>query len=735
MSKLGAHIVQGSRNGYGPYCTSKPAVVLSVEDGGALTEAKTNSGNHTYTIFRHYLYRDAPPGIDQTTPAGARAMADQWYPQLKAKWQLNPADFYTSINEPGGHDLRVIPNYVAFELRMIELAKADGYKLCVLNLAWGTPDDGNASGGQPNGGMEVWKTYYVPVIRSAFAEGMIYGRHGYGQPSDQSSWRPFKEAEYLRSIGLNGGIVITEMGINAGDFFPGVDEFMRTMSTMDARMMQHSNIIGGCAWTLGDWQGAPNWQDAIPQMSAYNVAHPTTKWTPAPIPPSLPKIVILKKPAKAEITKAENDAANDYAWNDYGRTLTHSTDDMLRMIQGGNNESYVVLAYPAKPSQITAKAALQAGGYRWIEWPEPVPTNPLIGLRLSHILPYRYVLTSPFDAPRDYPPNYKHEGADYDVVGGQPDNKVNVLCAYPGTVDRSLDSTGSYGKYVRVAHTRNGSPFYTRYAHLDARFVAVGDVVKVGDALGEIGATGKVTGEHVHLNLEVPTYGLRGYVVDWVVDPEPYMATGRDILPPVPVATIDLLPYIKGDGRLYEVRSATGNQERFQTQSSGNIFWQTKNGQYEELAYDETYIWRGLDTSPGPAPNYAERPGVPRYYTAKEPGQQRARWCRRFMAIGETFTGSGHYVQFYYKPDCFPSGANSGNATNRTTFKAKHASKTWNGITVQDIVELTNGVETWFFARGFGLVAWSSSWGSSAISEIHAPGSRPDNVRETGCFS
>ena len=64
------------------------------------------------------------------------------------------------------------------------------------------------------------------------------------------------------------------------------------------------------------------------------------------------------------------------------------------------------------------------------------------------------------------------------------------------------------------------------------------------------------------------------------------------------------------------------------------------------------------------------------------------------------------------------------------TFVARHAARTWNGITVNDVVELTNGTETWFYARGFGLVAWSAGWGQSAISEVHAPGTRPDNVRE-----
>ena len=142
--------------------------------------------------------------------------------------------------------------------------------------------------------------------------------------------------------------------------------------------------------------------------------------------------------------------------------------------------------------------------------------------------------------------------------------------------------------------------------------------------------------------------------------------------------------------------------------------------------------------TPGPAPAYAERPGALRFYTQMEPGQDAARWCKRYMSIGETWTGPGHHVQFRYKSDCSPSAANSGAATNRTRLVARHASKTWNGITVPDVIEMDGGpgsAERFFFARGSehfpgGLVAWESDWGASAVSELNVAG---DNVRETLC--
>lgn len=154
-------------------------------------------------------------------------------------------------------------------------------------------------------------------------------------------------------------------------------------------------------------------------------------------------------------------------------------------------------------------------------------SNPLTGLKLGKVFNEPYVMTSPFNAPRNYSAfggnaNGKHEGADFDVIGGSIDNKNPVLCAYDGIVERSLDSTGGYAKYVRVQHERNGSVFYTRYCHLDERYVSVGQEIKQGDAIGEIGSTGFVSAEHLHFNLEVPIYGLSGYIVANVVDPMPY---------------------------------------------------------------------------------------------------------------------------------------------------------------------------------------------------------------------
>ena len=61
-------------------------------------------------------------------------------------------------------------------------------------------------------------------------------------------------------------------------------------------------------------------------------------------------------------------------------------------------------------------------------------------------------------------------------------------------------STGnaSYGNYVKINH---GNGYYTLYAHLNNVSVKVGDKVKIGQELGEMGNTGNSYGAHLHFEV------------------------------------------------------------------------------------------------------------------------------------------------------------------------------------------------------------------------------------------
>lgn len=160
-------------------------------------------------------------------------------------------------------------------------------------------------------------------------------------------------------------------------------------------------------------------------------------------------------------------------------------------------------------------------------------SDPLEGLSFGILIDQPYIYTSPFNAPRDYDGdgvfNDLHEGIDADVFGAG-DSLANVLCVYDGVVNRSIEA-GLYGQYIRILHEYNGAQFYTRYTHLDTRFVKVGEFVLKGTPIGEIGNSGNVSGEHVHFNVEGIGFGnSTDYVVAGAVDPKPYLPVPEEIV-------------------------------------------------------------------------------------------------------------------------------------------------------------------------------------------------------------
>lgn len=286
----------------------------------------------------------------------------------------------------------------------------------------------------------------------------------------------------------------------------------------------------------------------------------------------------------------------------------------------------------------------------------------------------------------------------------------------------------------------------------DYELVAVG-----GEAMGDTQrvAVGRVAPQEVvevSVDLTAPTTPGRA-VGRWRMHNGRGEAFGSTIFVAIVVVTaptkIDLLPYLRGDGRLYEMKyifempngPLTG-QQRLQTQYEGVRFYQTKDNEWEELWSDDRFIYRGTDTSPGSGNFYTLMDGE-RYGTA---------WVPRQMTVGQTYRRSVTVIS-RRKGNCVVNSHLSGRHVTWIRLEAIHDKLTLpdvegrlgRGLVVEDAVVLAahneaNGrpteepFERYTYAKGYGLVLWEGiavdHKGMAFLVQLHKLGDRPDNVRE-----
>lgn len=92
-----------------------------------------------------------------------------------------------------------------------------------------------------------------------------------------------------------------------------------------------------------------------------------------------------------------------------------------------------------------------------------------------------------------------HPGVDIKLPKGTP-----ILSIANGVVTKALDKTTGYGKHVVVKHT--GVPqygtLYSSYSHMSKIGVKVGQIVRKGEVIGEVGSTGNSTTAHIHFQVD-----------------------------------------------------------------------------------------------------------------------------------------------------------------------------------------------------------------------------------------
>ena len=130
--------------------------------------------------------------------------------------------------------------------------------------------------------------------------------------------------------------------------------------------------------------------------------------------------------------------------------------------------------------------------------------------------PYSWLVAHPLPEMKRVSSNYggrtmggraeNHSGLDMSAPSG-----TAIYATGPGVVTKSGWGTG-YGQYVEINH---GNGYLTRYAHASRLIARVGDQVKAGEHIANVGCTGRCTGPHLHY--EVVKDGERK-------NPSPYLA-------------------------------------------------------------------------------------------------------------------------------------------------------------------------------------------------------------------
>ncbi len=104
-----------------------------------------------------------------------------------------------------------------------------------------------------------------------------------------------------------------------------------------------------------------------------------------------------------------------------------------------------------------------------------------------------------------------HEGIDFAAPVGTP-----ILAAAGGVVI-AAEWHHDYGNMVEIDH---GNDIITRYGHTSRLFVKVGDIVRRGQHIADVGSTGRSTGPHLHFEVRIK---------DVAQDPRKFLQAGADL--------------------------------------------------------------------------------------------------------------------------------------------------------------------------------------------------------------
>ena len=179
----------------------------------------------------------------------------------------------------------------------------------------------------------------------------------------------------------------------------------------------------------------------------------------------------------------------------------------------GYNNSDVMIETAKKLDKISRKIYIQSKSFDEVidiskkkeEMLECIPAIQPVSIdNLARISDYFGYRKDPFTGQRR-----KHNGMDFAGTYGS-----NIYATGNGKVIEARYTFHGYGKKVVINH---GFGYITIYGHMRKIKVKVGDIVKRGQIIGELGSTGRSTGPHLHYEIRknnVPINPINYYFND-----------------------------------------------------------------------------------------------------------------------------------------------------------------------------------------------------------------------------
>ena len=768
---IGHHYsIGGNKTGSGAFidrlnAAGIPVMMKGASDAGLCFEAQEKGKQ--YGVENILIWRATSDREDRAdywlAPSVAAAkkweeIQNLWPPELDKNlvwWEvINEPRKQDSENEeqPTWGNMHTTAWLGLFMVEMAKLMIPAGYKLCGPSFSSGEPEPEDWQ----LEGMASWLRYCADNPTKAAISHHEYCYPGLVPFEENYPWHYGRFQSIIAAADKLGiprtfSIFLTEFGWT----FQTVPSFETAVPTLTEYMKlgaKFPQLKGVALWTLQS-----GWGDISNQLAAWisNDGNPLANWiinnqypelpqpqaTAAEFGATLPneepdmkhKAIVVKLPQDMTATEWNEAAAAAFQFR---HTMTASHDDMLTVLNGGNDESYVKFSHPERDSE--AVALVEAAGYTWQPlYDNQPPVTEIIDIvdELPKHATKKYALRLPTDITTltihhtVSPPDrsiesiaaYHVNSNDWPGIGYhfvlKDDGRIcqtNYLTTKSYHAGSSAAPGDENAISVGIALQGDFTNVPPPQAQLDAarQLVAYlrGELVNVTDVLGHRQMPGASTAcPGATWQQWLP------YVTGEIDNPLPPPVV---IPPPAPVL-VDVAPYFIPDGqygRKIVIKTGNGTQPMQLEKRPSDVILRKGDGNWidgvryqdsEQWKVEDGQIQKGRDTSDA---GNGGRDGYDLGW---------AQWIPQFVEVGKTYHSTPMVKRFNRTNNC--QVYSESQANDYLTIKA--VIPTWISpanidIVLNDVlvIEWRSGTsdlsvspnETYYFAKNIGYCGWGS---------------------------